>query len=294
MEVAAITQNVTGVRQSLPYSHLNMSDYPNCTGCNGSFGDYYDDGVMSDIMFYIILWQYVTPTLFGIILVVGISGNALVLYVILSQKAMRTVTNILLLNLAISDISFLLITVPFTAYKYVASGWDFGDTFCKLMKFFLYVSAYVTVWTLVAISGYRYLTVVRANSSARYRTRANIIVCCLCIWGVSLGSQVPVLLAHTLKTVAGGYTYCGVVNSVLEAVLVSFFVGAYIIPLLLICILYVPIMLHLRENKATSTLDNAHAKERTARACKVGLRVELSCTLYTLKQISIDFLCLLK
>ena len=267
-----VAVNVSGGLSELPYDYLNSSDFPNCTDCNDSYyGNYYNDGMMNDIMFYIILWQYVTPALFGLILIVGISGNALVLYVILSQQAMRTVTNILLLNLAVSDISFLVITVPFTAYKYVASSWDFGDTFCKVVKFFLYVSAYVTVWTLVAISGYRYLTVVRSNSSARYRTRSNVIICCLCIWGASVGSQIPVLLAHTLKTVAG-YTYCGIINSVLEAVFVSFFVCAYIMPLLLICILYVPIMLHLRQNKA-STIDNAHAKERTARACKVIILV---------------------
>ena len=225
----------------------------------------------SEVMFYMVLWMYVAPALFGLIMIVGTIGNALVIYVILSQKAMRTVTNILLFNLAISDIAFLVITVPFTAYKYAAFSWDFGDMFCKFVQFFLYVSAYVTVWTLVAISAYRYLTVVKSNSSARYRTKSNIIICCLCIWGTSLTTQIPVFLAHTVRT-HGDYSYCGMNTSAVEPVFITFFVFAYVLPLLLICVLYVPIMLHLRQSKGT-TLDNAHAKERTARACKVIILV---------------------
>ena len=261
---------------ALDYNHPNFSKFLNCSGCNFTNESGYQqntgDGVSNnDWMFYVILWMYVTPSVFGLISIVGVCGNALVIYVILSQPSMRTVTNILLFNLAVSDIAFLLFTVPFTAYKYAAFSWDFGDLFCKMVQFFLYVCTYVTVWTLVAISGYRYLTVVRSTTSARYRTKSNVIICCLCIWGTSLGSQIPVLLAHTVKTM-GVYSYCGITTSAVEAVFLTFFVFAYVLPLLLICVLYVPIMWHLRPSK-TSTVDNAHSKERTARACKVIILV---------------------
>ena len=270
---SALSYNLTEDLPSEDYRQYNLSAHPNCTNCNYSqYGDYYGDmGMSNEMMFYIILWQYVTPVLFGLIFIVGISGNALVIYVILSQQAMRNVTNILLLNLAVSDIAFLVITVPFTAYKYWAFSWDFGEAFCKVVKFFLYVCAYVTVWTLVAISAYRYLSVVHSNSSARYRTKSNIIIVCVCIWGTSLGTQIPVLMAHTVNTF-GDFMYCGITKHAIGPVFISFFVFAYVLPLLLICVLYIPIMLHLRQNKP-STIDNAHAKERTARAYKVIILV---------------------
>ena len=59
----------------------------------------YDPDQAYDFMFYYILWTFVCPTIFGIIIVAGTIGNALVIYVILSRSAMQTVTNILLLNL---------------------------------------------------------------------------------------------------------------------------------------------------------------------------------------------------
>ncbi len=60
--------------------------------------------------------------------------------------------------LAIADEAFILICVPFTAYKYAVSNWpeDYtGEVMCKVMKYFLYLTTYVTVYTLVAISAYR-------------------------------------------------------------------------------------------------------------------------------------------
>ncbi len=65
---------------------------------------------------------------------------------------MCTVTNLLLLNLAVADACFLLMCGPLSAYKYAAPSWGFGDAGCKLYKYFEYWTTYVTVYTLVAIS----------------------------------------------------------------------------------------------------------------------------------------------
>jgi len=46
------------------------------------------------------------PILYGIVTVLGIIGNSLVIYVIVSKERMRTTTNFLLLNLAVADLSF--------------------------------------------------------------------------------------------------------------------------------------------------------------------------------------------
>ena len=113
-----------------------------------------------DLLFYYYLWTVITPTVFGVITVVGTVGNLLVIYVIVTQRGMRTVNNLLLLNLAAADIAFLVICVPFNAYKYYADAWVFGDMFCKMAQYSLYVTAYVTVYTLVAISALRFLTIV--------------------------------------------------------------------------------------------------------------------------------------
>ena len=51
--------------------------------------------------------------------VVGLIGNTLVLLTVLLQKKMHNATNILILNLAIAELLFIIICVPFTGLNYV-------------------------------------------------------------------------------------------------------------------------------------------------------------------------------
>ena len=97
--------------------------------------------------------------------IVGIAGNSLVAYVILANKPMRNVTNLLLLNLSFADIAFLFFCGPSDAYKYVSHQWSFGNLACQVIQYVLYVTVYVTIYTLVAISAYRYVTIVRGVKS---------------------------------------------------------------------------------------------------------------------------------
>lgn len=53
--------------------------------------------------------------LFGIIFIVGLIGNLLVVVVVLFNPLMRSTTNYLIINLAISDLLFVIMCIPFTA-----------------------------------------------------------------------------------------------------------------------------------------------------------------------------------
>jgi allatostatin receptor len=53
--------------------------------------------------------------LFGIIFIVGLIGNLLVVIVVAFNPNMRSTTNYLIINLAISDLMFVIMCIPFTA-----------------------------------------------------------------------------------------------------------------------------------------------------------------------------------
>lgn len=134
-----------------------------------------------------ILFFIVVPILFGLLCVVGVAGNCLVIYVILKRDRMRTVTNLLLLNLAAADLSFVLVIPPCTAYSLAnESSWPFGETECRLMHYLVNVTAYVTVYTLVLISAIRYMTIVHNVRTARIRTRQNVVIMIFMIWVVMM------------------------------------------------------------------------------------------------------------
>ena len=74
-----------------------------------------------DDYFSFVLYEVVVPILYGIVTALGVTGNSLVIYVIVSKERMRTVINFLLLNLAIADLSFVVVIPPSTAYVFAAN-----------------------------------------------------------------------------------------------------------------------------------------------------------------------------
>ena len=169
-------------------SSLATSDDSNATSTTGSDAD--------DAMFIMVLNCVVVPLLFGLITVVGLTGNGLVIYVIVTKPRMRTVTNLLLLNLAIADVCFVIVIPPFTAYTQATSSWPFGDVPCRLMHYLVNVTAYVTVYTLVLIAALRYATIVHSTSTVRYRTRGNVMLAVAGIWALMLLVNSPILASY--------------------------------------------------------------------------------------------------
>lgn len=62
---------------------------------------------------------------YSLIFVIGITGNLLVVYVVVRKKSMQSVTNLFIMNLALSDILICLLAVPFTPIS-VLDHWVLG------------------------------------------------------------------------------------------------------------------------------------------------------------------------
>jgi 7 transmembrane receptor (rhodopsin family) len=204
------------------------------------------------------LTQVTVPVLFGTITVVGALGNFLVIYVILSREKMRTVTNLLLLNLAFADLAFVLVVPPFTSYQMAAAWWPFGDVACRLMHYSVNVTAYVTVYTLVVIAVMRYLTIVHNATTTWFRTRRVTVGLIVSLWAILLVVNVPVLLSYETRptalsedpTVTEGPPDCDLVSTAVgQRLFATFFAFAYLVPLTAIAILSVRILTDIRRQR---------------------------------------------
>jgi len=151
--------------------------------------------------FAFILYGLTVPILFGVITLSGLIGNGLVIYVIVSRERMQTVTNLLLLNLAVADLAFVVVVPPFTAYQMAAKWWPFGDVACRLLHYLVNVTAYVTVYTLVAVAVMRYLTVVHAARTVHYRTPRVTVAVVAGIWIAVLLFNVPVMFSYRSRAI---------------------------------------------------------------------------------------------
>ncbi|KAG7314353.1 hypothetical protein KOW79_021656 [Hemibagrus wyckioides] len=100
------------------------------------------------------------PVVYFLIFILGFLGNTLAVCV-LGQKSLRcTVANTYLLNLALSDLVFL-IGLPFWAVHYLRDyDWPFGWFMCKLCSSLTSLNTYASIYFIMGMSIDRYRVIV--------------------------------------------------------------------------------------------------------------------------------------
>ncbi|KAH8287660.1 hypothetical protein KR054_011315, partial [Drosophila jambulina] len=129
---------------------------------------------------------------YSAILLCAVVGNLLVVLTLVQNRRMRTITNVFLLNLAISDILLGVFCMPVTLVGTLLRHFIFGELLCKLIQFAQAASVAVSSWTLVAISCERYYAICHPLRSRTWQTinHANKIIAI--IWLGSLICMTPI------------------------------------------------------------------------------------------------------
>lgn len=73
--------------------------------------------------------------LYTTILLLAVTGNALVILTLVQNRRMRTITNVFLLNLAVSDILLGVLCMPFTLIGTLLRDFVFGEIMCKFLPY---------------------------------------------------------------------------------------------------------------------------------------------------------------
>lgn len=145
--------------------------------------------------------------LYGIIFIIGIGGNSLVIYLVSKNKTMRTVTNVFIANMALSDIMICLLSIPFTWISVRYEEWIFGSILCSLVPFSMGVSVYVSTLTSLAIAIDRYFVIVHPFKP-RMKLSVTLIVISV-IWIVSISISLPLAIYQKFE-INDGIGECGV------------------------------------------------------------------------------------
>ncbi|XP_048033985.1 chemokine XC receptor 1-like [Megalobrama amblycephala] len=104
----------------------------------------------------------IIPVFFTIVVVLSCISNILVLVILALYENLKSLTNIFILNFALSDLLFTF-GLPFWA-SYNIWGWTFGEIGCKAVKFLFYVGFYSSVLFLTLMTVQRYMAVVHPLS----------------------------------------------------------------------------------------------------------------------------------
>ncbi|XP_060712566.1 neuropeptide Y receptor Y8b [Hemiscyllium ocellatum] len=89
---------------------------------------------------------------YSAVMAVGMIGNMCLVLVIMRQKEMRNVTNILIANLSCSDILITTLCLPVTVIYTMMDHWILGAALCKLTPFVQCTSVTVSILSLVLIA----------------------------------------------------------------------------------------------------------------------------------------------
>ncbi|XP_007072540.1 G-protein coupled receptor 54 isoform X1 [Chelonia mydas] len=234
---------------------------------------------------------WLVPLFYALIMLLGLVGNSLVIYVVSKHRQMRTATNFYIANLATTDIIFLVCCVPFTATLYPLPSWIFGDFMCKLVNYLQQVTAQATCITLTAMSMDRCYATLYPLQSLRYRTPRVAMGVSVAIWISSFLLSLPIAMYHRTEV---GYwyglrTYCieaFASKSQERSIILYTFLAIYLLPLLTICLCY-SVMLKRVGRPIVEPIDHnyqqvQHLSERSvATKAKVSKMVVVIVVLFT-------------
>ncbi|KAM8806416.1 neuropeptide FF receptor 1 [Eudromia elegans] len=121
---------------------------------------------------------------YALIFVACLVGNALVCATVLRGRRMRSVTNVFILNLAVSDLLVGIFCMPTTLVDNLITGWPFGTAVCKMSGLVQGASVSASVFTLVAIAAERFRCIVHPLHGKP--TRRQALASVAAIWALAL------------------------------------------------------------------------------------------------------------
>jgi hypothetical protein len=77
-----------------------------------------------------VLYIFLITSALSIIDLITLGGNLLVVFAVLKTKALHTVTNHLIMSLAVADMLVAIFVMPFSIYMVIYDRWFFGRIVC--------------------------------------------------------------------------------------------------------------------------------------------------------------------
>ncbi|XP_049445559.1 leukotriene B4 receptor 1-like [Epinephelus fuscoguttatus] len=137
----------------------------------------------------------VPAVVLSVCFLLGVPGNIAVIILRPNWENMSSLSQILMLNLAISDLLCLVI-LPLWIYTLLFSR-KIGLVACKLLMYLIYCSIYGSMLTVTVLSVQRYLQVVRLQKFFDQQEMGRLVVL---LWLVAMSLSIPTLVVRQLKT----------------------------------------------------------------------------------------------
>ncbi|XP_067852684.1 neuropeptide Y receptor type 2-like [Heptranchias perlo] len=214
--------------------------------------------------------QITLITAYALIILLGLVGNSLVIYMIVKYKTMRTVTNFFIGNLALADLMVDTLCLPFTLVYTLMDEWKLGAVLCHLVPYAQALSVHVSTLTLTVIALDRHRCIV-FHLDSRISKKFSFIIISM-TWFLSAVLAGPLAIFREYKLIdlqpinvkfvvcsekwPSGNARDGTIYSI------SMFILQYALPLGVISYAYVTIWIKLKNHISPCARSDSHYRRR--------------------------------
>ena len=212
------------------------------------YNNYYEDEIHEPNCYWFekntIQWLY------WIVFVLSLFSNILVLVILAKYENLRSLTNTLIMNLALSDLIFT-VGLPFWG-EYHKGGWIWGEPTCKAVSFMFSVGFYSSGFFLIVMTVQRYLAVIFPLSDILWTRSCFSLLVSMGIWAVSVLAATPAVIFSEVQTEEiEEKTHCGYMDPVWRSWGFYQENALFVVSFLVFCFCYGQILLRLLKPSPT-------------------------------------------
>ncbi|XP_070774518.1 melanopsin-like [Enoplosus armatus] len=195
--------------------------------------------------------HYIIGSVILLVGVMGMLGNALVIFVFCRSRTLRSPSNLLVVNLAAADFLMSLTQSPVFFVASLHRRWVFGELACELYAFCGALFGITSMMTLTAIAVDRCLAITRPLALLGVVSRGRVLVVLMGVWLYSLGWSLPPFFGWSAYVPEGLQTSCSwdymSFTAAVRAYTILLFAFVFFVPLGLIAGCYFAIFRAVRQ-----------------------------------------------
>ena len=199
-----------------------------------------------------------------VFILTGIPGNFLVCYLVRRTRRLRTVTNLIISNLAVADLGVCLFNIPVSLVTVIFNRWMLTDFVCSIAGFTNALFLFEALWSLALVSISRYWCIVQPGKFSVIFTRRRTMAMITATWFLSLFCALPPLFgwSHYAFTVGKSTCYFNLSDHLPYTITLAIVV--FILPYILITVPYYRIFRFIRGHSRKMSINSLSSSFRKA------------------------------
>ncbi|KAG9262106.1 neuropeptide Y receptor Y2, like [Astyanax mexicanus] len=212
--------------------------------------------------------QVILILAYSTIILLGVVGNSVVIYVVCRFKTLRTVTNFFIANLAVADLLVNTLCLPFTLAYTLLGEWKFGQVLCFTLPYAQGLAVHVSTVTLNVIALDRHRCIVYHLETRMSKDTCFLIIAITWVISAVLASPLAIFREYGMVELSPGESIevCGEKwpGSSTDGTLysISMLLLQYVLPLAVISFAYIRIWSKLRNHVGPAERNDRHRRRR--------------------------------